>query len=262
MNNHVTIYHGTSAEAMDYIKQEGFKTFTNSSNWYVSGDYVYFNTKTSEDEDCGYTLSAESALIAAASDLSDEDYIGIIEMNIPENIFIENFESDSSCENMGPTAVRCKVEKINELLTELDVIYHKEYIYDKVLSPWILFCINNNSYINEEKPGVIASKYASDNHLTSFFDIESSFEDVCELSRLLGFSDISENDFDEFFGDEGTGEINSNFVNRLGECIYFYSLDHDELIDAGIELTYNLEHAPCDIEEEVEYYQKVLEKLD
>lgn len=249
--NTIVLYHGTSKEATNDIFINGFKT--DNPTWVCSDEFVYFHTKFGEEDDgySGLRNALEAGQIGAAFQMSKENLVSVIRMEIPRELFLELFEHDYSCDGMQDTACRLDVDDFNELLNN-----HKEYfsvhdydVYNKYLSPFVLNSVFRNHLFNG----------CPDN------------ENVMELIKFIQVSRIgSIDDWFNYFTDDELEWLAGVYGDEFSECWFEY-----EFMD-GIQTFLNCYHAAapwealayaCDeyIEEsdegEREYYTKALAEL-
>lgn len=248
----VVLYHGTSKEATDDIFVNGFKT--DNPVWVCSSEFVYFHTKFGEEDDgdSGLRNALEAGQIGAAFQLSKENLVSIIRMEIPEDLFFELFEHDYSCEGMPDTACRIDVNDFNELLKN-----HKEYfsvhdydVYNKYLSPFVLNSIFSNNLFNKwiyNDNVMYLLEFVRANHIGSIDDWFSCFIDDDELGLLAGAygDEFSEDWFEYELIDSMATFLNCYYATAPWEALAYACDEYIEEPDEG----------------EREYYTKTLAEL-
>jgi len=145
-----TLFHGTTIEAYNKIKVEGFNP--SKTNWncsYNSELYFYDLDKTDEDSDeiewcrneCIQRAFESAQLAAAIQGVSASELI-VIEIKIEEKYT----EDDESCENMADIATVVNIQDLNEFGIVANIFLSKDY----VPSLRLFYCaslIVNNQYI-------------------------------------------------------------------------------------------------------------------
>jgi hypothetical protein len=149
-----TFLHGTTYESIQNIRQHGFSE-DKRTVWDCSrDDMLYCRISTMEDAEY---LCISNAQITAAHQNSKETKLGLLVIDIPDNMADDLVEIDDSCENMDD-CYQIPIEDLNKAIKTGKVkiscrIFKDAYV--PYLRPFYLADIFGNPYITFEEPMLV-----------------------------------------------------------------------------------------------------------